>query len=328
MLNENIIKAYDIVYKNNQPLPKEIALELAKLEGSDILDLMSLAHKVRVKYAQDEHICTIHNAKSGACSQNCSYCAQSSFFKTAIEVYPFQDFDIIASAAEKTLNNGVNIFGLVTQGYGYKKINREFQQILDTIDKLYEKFPNLQVCGSFGILSEETAKALADHKVVHYNHNLQVNPPKYKELIATTHTIEERIETVKLVKKYGIQACCGGIFGLGETMEDRVELAYALRELDVEIIPLNVLIPIEGTAVENVEPIPAAEVAKSFAITRLVNPTKAIKFAAGRETRMKDFQGLLMLAGANGFLTGGYLTTRGRETSEDKKLMEEIELFC
>jgi len=129
------------------------------------------------------------------------------------------------------------------------------------------------------------------------------------------------------VKKYGIQACCGGIFGLGETMEDRVELAYALRELDVEIIPLNVLIPIEGTKVENVEPISVSDIAKAFAITRLVNPTKSIKFAAGRETKMKDFQGLLMLAGINGFLTGGYLTTRGRETSEDMKLLEEIEYF-
>ncbi|HOP49208.1 MAG TPA: biotin synthase BioB [Ignavibacteriales bacterium] len=327
MINQNIIKAYDIVYVNNQPLPKDLALELIKLEGPDVVDLISLANKVKIKYTNKDHICTIHNAKSGACSQDCSYCSQSIFAKSNIEVYPFQDFDPIAKAAERTLNNGVKIFGLVTSGYGYKKINREFAHILETIDKLYEKFPGIEVCGCFGILSDETAKALAEHKVVHYNHNLQVNPIKYKELVASTHTIEERIETVKLVKKYGIQACCGGIFGLGETPEDRVELAYALRELDVEIIPLNVLIPIEGTKVENVEPISVSDIAKAFAITRLVNPTKSIKFAAGRETKMKDFQGLLMLAGINGFLTGGYLTTRGRETSEDMKLLEEIEYF-
>lgn len=327
MINAYIKEAYDIVYINNNQLPKDLALNLAKLEGTDILDLISLANKVKVKYANDEHICTIHNAKSGACSQDCSYCAQSSHFQTNIEVYPFQDIKTIMMAAEKTLQSGVNIFGLVTQGYGYKKINREFQQILDTIDNIYDVFPDIEVCGSFGILSEETAKALADHKVKHYNHNLQVNPTKYKDLVATTHIIEERIETVKLVKKYGIKACCGGIFGLGETMEDRVELAYALRELDVEIIPLNVLIPIKGTKVENAEPVPVSEIAKAFAITRLVNPTKAIKFAAGRETKMKDFQGLLMLAGANGFLTGGYLTTRGRETHEDLDLLDELQRF-
>lgn len=326
MLNPYIQKAYELVF-NNRQVDRELALELSKIEGAEILDLISLAHKIQLKYNISDHVCTILNAKSGACSQDCSYCSQSSFNKAEVEIYPILSKEKMLDAAATTYNNGVRTFGIVTSGWGYKTINNEFQYILETVDEIYSKFPDMQVCASLGILSDETAKALADHKIVEYNHNLQVNTAKYKDLIATKHTIEERIETVKLVKKYGIKVCCGGIIGLGETMEDRIELALQLSELDSDVIPINVLIPIKGTKVENVKLITAAEVAKTFALFRIINPTKTIKFAAGRETRMKDFQGLLLLSGANGILTGGYLTTRGRDTEEDDNLLQEISNF-
>ena len=157
--------------------------------------------------------------------------------------------------------------------------------------------------------------------------NLQSNPERYDELIADTHSIQDKIQTIKYLQKYGITICCGGIFGLGETWEDRIDMAYAVRDLDVDGIPLNVLLPIKGTPLENMPLLKPAEVAKCFAIYRLVNPTKMIKFAAGRETTMKDFQGLLMLAGANSMITGGYLTTRGRSIDDDKDLIAKLEQF-
>lgn len=325
MINPFIQKAYEVLEGN--PLSRELALELTKIEGEDILDLVSLANKVKNRFSPKTHICSIMNVKSGACAENCKYCAQSIYYKTAAEVFPLVEPEKILQEAEKVYQNGVRIFGLVTSGTGYIKKDSEFQKILDSIDLIYRKFPDMHVCASIGTLSDETAKELAEHKTVHFNMNIQVNPLKYKELIADTHKIEDRINTIKLLKKYGIKTCTGGIFGVGETIKDRVEMAFFLQELDVDVIPLNVLLPIEGTPLESQPVLPVHEVAKSFALFRLILPSKYIKFAAGRETRMKDFQGLLMLSGANGLLTGGYLTTRGRETQEDELFVKELEGF-
>ncbi|GAB4169364.1 MAG: biotin synthase BioB [Calditrichia bacterium] len=317
------------VYQLNSihEISREQIEQLSRLAGSDVPDLISLANKIRIQYAPDLHVCTIMNTKSGLCSENCRYCAQSVHHSSEIETYPLVSVDNILKAAEQTVNNGVNHFGIVTSGLGYKKIDAEFTQILRAIDKIHEEFPELGVCASMGILSEETAQALAERNIVHYNHNIQVSPDQYSTLIADTHSVEDRINTIRYLKNAGIKVCSGGIIGLGETMEDRINLAYTLRELDVDVIPLNVLIPIEGTPLENQPPVPVMEIAKTFALFRLINPTKTIKFAAGRETRMKDFQGLLMLAGVNGFLTGGYLTTRGREVEQDKIFQKELEGF-
>jgi biotin synthase len=215
----------------------------------------------------------------------------------------------------------------VTSGLGYTEANDEFGQILEAVDVIRNLFPDMEVCGSLGILSAETAGLLTDHGLANYNHNLQVDPSLYGELVSTTHDVEDRIETLRLLKTHGVGICAGAIIGLGETMEDRVGLAFTLRDLGVGTIPLNVLIPIEGTPMEKAVLTPPLEVIKTFAIFRLVNPKAAIKFAAGRETVMKDWQAAVMLAGANGILTGGYLTTRGREIEEDNKLMTDLKAF-
>jgi biotin synthase len=325
MINELIREAYKVLDGNT--IDKELAVNLSRLEGEDILDLISLANKVNRKFSKTSHVCTILNAKSGICSEDCKFCAQSSHYKTAIEKYPLMETDDMVNKAKEAYSTGVRHFGIVTSGKAYKKLNEEFKKIINAIDEIYRLFPDMTVCAALGHLSEETAKALAEHKVDHYNLNIQTNPSIYSQLISTTHTIEDKIETIKLLKKYGIKTCTGGIFGLGETMEDRIEMAFALNELDVDTIPLNVLLPIKGTPVEDNPPVSVAEIAKTFALFRLINPAKVIKFAAGRETRMKDFQGLLMLSGANGFLTGGYLTTRGREVEDDLQFRKELEGF-
>ncbi len=327
MLHPAIQQAYHIL-ESGQPVSRELAGRLAELSGEETLDLVSLANKVKNKFTRGMHACSILNAKSGVCQENCRFCAQSTHHHAHVEVYGLMSPDTILQHARKTAESGVNYFGIVTSGFGYTECDEEFGAILTAIDSIHQELPNMNVCLSLGILSQETVKKLAERKIGHYNINLQVNPAKFADLIADTHDIQEKIETIRLLKAYGIGVCCGGIFGVGETAADRVALAFAAQELDVDVIPLNVLVPIAGTPLEKQPPLSVAEIAKAFAIFRLVNPTKIIKFAAGRETVMKDFQGLLMLSGANGLLTGGYLTTRGRDVAEDDALLARLAAFA
>ena len=327
MLPITLQKAYNVL-QTGMPLDRVSAEELATLSGEHTLDLLSLANKVKNKFSAPFHACSIMNAKSGQCAENCRFCAQSAHHHAQIDVYGLVAPELMFQQAEETYRHGVTYFGIVTSGYGYPEKNQEFQQILDTIDLIHARLPDMNVCLSLGILSQDTVKALAERPIGHYNINLQVNPVRFAELIADTHDIREKINTIRLLQAYGIGVCCGGIFGVGESMADRIALAFALQELDVDVIPLNVLVPIAGTPLEHQPPLPVVEIAKAFALFRLINPTKIIKFAAGRETVMKDFQGLLMLAGANGLLTGGYLTTRGREVVQDQEFMTQLTGFA
>jgi biotin synthase len=325
MINESISQAYTVL--DGSPLERPLADELAALKGQDVLDLVSLANKVKNACSPEDHVCTIMNARSGACGENCRFCAQSGHHSAEVDVYPLASVDDMVSKAKAAYETGVRSFGIVTSGTGFPKLNAEFQTILDGIDAIYAALPDMNVCASLGMLSEETACALGKHRVVHYNINLQTSPERYADLIATTHGVDERIRTIALLQKYGVKVCCGGIIGVGETMADRLDMAYALRDLGVAVIPLNVLVPIEGTPLESQADVPVSEIAKTFALFRLINPSITIKFAAGRETKMKDFQGLLMLAGANGMLTGGYLTTRGRDVDDDFAFRAELAGF-
>ena len=323
ILHPLIRKAYSVL--DGQPISRTDALAIAEtIHGADLLDLVSLANKVRLKFAPALHCCSIINAKSGKCRENCRFCAQSAAHHTGIETYPVLAPEDVLEAAGKVYAEGVRTFGYVTSGRGWDKPDREFLIILGTLDLLHEKYPDMRLCASLGILSEECVRLLAEHHVWRYNMNLQTNPARYADLIATTHTIEQKLDTIRLMKKYGITNCTGGIFGLGETWSDRVDMAFAIRELDVEGTPLNILLPIPGTPLEQQEHVTPADAAKIFSIFRLVNPAKALKFCAGRETVMKDFQGLLMLSGLNSLMTGGYLTTRGREIAQDRAFAESL----
>ena len=326
MLDPLIENAYKVL--DGEMLTRAEALALAeKIEGEDILDLVSLANKVRHKFAGPLMACSILNAKSGLCRQNCRFCAQAEAHHTGIDTYPLLSKEEILKAAAVADGNGVTSFGIVTSGYGYKQCTPEFQQLLDVMDAMHEQFPRLKICVSVGILSRETAKLLAGHHCWRYNMNLQTSPERFADLITREHSIQEKIDTIKSLQEFGVTICCGGIFGLGETWKDRVDMAFAVRELHVDGSPLNVLLPIKGTPLENRPVMPPHEVAKAFAVYRLVNPKLMIKFAAGRETTMKDFQGLLMLCGLNSIITGGYLTTRGRSVDDDRKFIEQLGSF-
>ncbi len=326
MLNPLIENAYKVL--DGEKLSKAEAVELSKINGADIMDLLSLANKVRLKYAGDFFTCSILNAKSGVCSQNCRFCAQSAHHNTGVDEYPLVTVEETLAAARKVYESGVRSFGIVTSGYGYSDVNDpEFKKLLEMLDAVYTEFPDMRLCVSIGILNRETATELAKHHTGRYNMNLQTSPERYAELIADTHTVEDKFRTMDYLREHGVELCCGGIIGLGESMEDRIDMAIAVSKYKPEGIPINVLLPIPGTPLENIERISARDVAVTFALVRLLNPGAMIKFAAGRETAMKDFQGLLMLAGANGIMTGGYLTTRGRSVAEDEKFLDELMNF-
>lgn len=325
ILNQQIENAYKVL--NGESLSEAEAMALTEVSGCDILDLVSLANKVRDKFAPAITPCSIVNAKSGVCSQNCRFCAQSSYHHTGIETYGLLEESAILESAKTIYDQGIRTYGIVTSGCGYTQVTPEFLHILKIMDALKAQFPDLKICVSIGILSEETAQLLAEHGAWRYNMNLQTNPERYAELIANTHTIEDKIDTIKQLQKYGVSICCGGILGLGESWQDRVKMAFACKKLGVNGIPLNVLLPIKGTPLENIPVMNPADVAKAFAIFRLVNPDKMIKFAAGRETTMKDFQGLLMLGGMNSMITGGYLTTRGRSMEDDAVFLQQLYHF-
>lgn len=325
-LHSEIENAYKVL--EGESLSREEALALVtQIHGADVLDLVSLANKVRQKFAAQMPPCSIINAKSGKCEQNCRFCAQSAHHDTGVTTYELLSKEEVMAAAKRAYATGIRTFGYVTSGMGYLTPDAEFRKILETLDAVYEALPEMKLCVSIGILSRETAKLLAEHHTWRYNMNLQTNPARYHELIADTHTIDDKIATIKHLQSFGVTNCTGGILGLGETWQDRVEMAFAIKELNVDGIPLNVLLPIKGTPLEKYPIMRPVDVAKAFALFRLVNPTKMIKFAAGRETVMKDFQGLLMLAGANSLMTGGYLTTRGRSVEEDQVFIGHLQEF-
>ena len=309
-------------------LSREEAVALAVETGSEELpDLLALAWRVRRKFSRGFHACSILNAKCGVCGENCRFCAQSARHGAAIETYPLLPPEKALQAAREIHVQGVRTFGMVTSGRGWQVPDREFRQILDTLDLIRRELPDMTLCVSLGILSEECVSLLARHHVNRYNMNLQTSPARYHDLIATTHTIEEKIATIKLMTRYGIRNCTGGIFGLGESWADRVEMALTIRELEVDCVTMNILLPIPGTPLENIPIMSPAEAAKIFALYRLLLPDRTLRFCAGRETVMKDFQGLMMLAGADGLMTGGYLTTRGRAIADDRKFMAALAEF-
>lgn len=326
LLNPLIVNAGKVL--DGELLSREEAFALAEnINQEDLPDLLALANRVRKKFAPEIHACSIINAKSGRCSQNCRFCAQSVHYDTGIETYGLLSPEEVLAAAQKVYVCGIRRFGYVTSGCGYLAVDDEFRRILATLDLLHEQLPDMELCVSIGILSDQTARLLAEHHTFRYNMNLQTSPARYAGLVADTHSFQEKINTIGLLKKYGVSNCTGGILGLGESWADRIDLAFAIRELDVEGIPMNVLLPVKGTPLEKQPLLPAAEVAKAFALFRLINPAKMIKFAAGRETVMKDFQGLLMLSGASGIITGGYLTTRGRSIDEDLQMIRQLDQF-
>jgi len=285
-------------------------------------ELIALADKIRRDCVGDRiELCNIMNAKSGLCAQDCKFCAQSCRYKTGINTYPLKSIDEMLAAALRAKEIGAERFDIVTSGNTLS--GDELKRIADAIS-LVKNRVGIKICASLGRLSEEDLLFLKSAGLGRYHHNLETSP-RYFSAITTTHTFKDRLETIRAAKKAGLEVCSGGIVGLGESWDDRIDLAFTLRDLDVISVPINILVSIKGTPLDMTPRLAAIDAVKTIAIFRIILRDKTIKVAAGRESVLKDFQAMAFMAGANGMLIGGYLTIKGRSVDEDRAFVEEVE---
>ena len=292
--------------------------ELLKLYHSDLNELL----KESSKYIKDEvEFCSLVNARSGKCSQNCKYCAQSSHYRTDIEEYPLISNEEVVKAALEAKDNGVIRFAVVTSGKSPDEEN--FEKVLGFIDEL-NKLDGIRSCASIGILTEEQAKELSKHGLKRVHHNINTSESYYGE-ICTTHSWQDRLNTCKYVKKYGMELCCGVILGMGETVEQRIEMALELKEIEPESIPINILMPIPKTPFENYnDKIDDENILRTLAIFKITNPNAIIRFCGGRRRLSDENQELALKTCVEGILTGNYLTTTGKSPQDDIKTLEKL----
>lgn len=296
------------------------------LSKQKLLDLYNMDLDVLLneskKYLKDEvEFCSIINARSGKCSQNCRYCAQSSHYNTDIESFPLIDVETVVKAAHDSVNNGANRVAIVTSGKTPDE--SDFDTMLDMIKALNKE--GIKSCASIGILNDEQAKKLAEAGLVRFHHNINTCK-SYHPQICTTHTYEDRLNTTKLVKKYGMELCCGVILGMGESVEQRVEMAMELAEINPDSIPVNILTPIKNTPFENYsDKIDEENVLRTLAIFKIACPNASIRIAGGKKARLseetieKAFRYCV-----DSTIVGNYLTTTGFSPKDDEKLIAKI----
>ncbi len=297
------------------------AERLVELEGQGLMDLLHVAGQVARRHAgRRVDLCTIINAKSGWCSEDCRFCAQSAHHNTNVDAYPLLSTEQLVEAARKMDAEGVDRFGIVTSGKG---ISDEDLQALTRAIKEIRRTTKLEVCASLGILSLKQLNDLKAAGLARYHHNIETASSFYSR-ICSTHSYSVREQAVRNAQKTGLEVCCGVIIGMGETWQHRIEMAFALRDLDPDSIPINILNPIKGTALEKRPLTSPLDVLKTIALFRFVNPTKSLRYAGGREVNMGDLQSLGLIYGLDGMMTGNYLTTTGREPRQDKKMVKDL----
>lgn len=309
---------------SGQSLDFEEGLRLISARGPDVIDLIAAANRVRYQFkGEGVSLCSIVNAKMGGCSENCGFCAQSVHHPTDIETYPLLSADRIVEAGREAAQNGAHALGIVAAWKGLRE-GRQLEDVLGRIRALAAS--GVTADASLGHIPKvEIAHKLKEAGLHTYNHNLETAESHF-EKICTTHTYRDRVQTIQRLKEAGIRVCSGGIFGMGEGLEQRVELAIALRELDVDVVPLNFLHPIPGTPLEGAEPLQPMEILTIVATFRLMLPDKDIMTAGGREIHLRDLQSWMFMAGANHTLIGNYLTTTGRRPEDDLQMIRDLGL--
>lgn len=302
------------------------AMWLINLESSaDILDLLSWANRIREHFKGNKiHLCSIVNAKAGACSENCSFCAQSSHYQTGSPRYGFIDPEPMQEAAEEANKNQVTAVGLVA---AWKGLNEG-----PILDEVCDRVRELKASGktrpdvSLGIIkSQRVADRLKEAGVECYGHNLE-SSRRFFPKTCSTHSYEDRLETINYLKNAGIKICSGGIIGMGETREDRCELAFSLKEIGASVVPVNILNPIKGTPFEKNEPLPVMEILKTIACFRFILPRQEIMIAGGRTVNLRDAQSMIFMAGASAMMVGNYLTTLNQPVEKDLQMLRDLGL--
>lgn len=298
------------------------AMALLNLQSRECLSLFSLANRVRSKLGDRVDLCSIVNAKCGMCPEDCKFCAQSVHNDTGITPHSLMDEEEMLNMASMMHDEGASRFCIVVSGK--EADSMDFERILGTIRRI-KKETSLSLCVSLGMLTEGYAHELKAAGITRLHHNLETSENFFKN-ICTTHSYEDKKKTIFIARSAGLEVCCGGIIGMGESERDRIELAFTLREMDVDAIPINILNPIKGTPFENIVPLSPMEILKTIAVFRLILPEKNIRVAGGREKNLRDLQCLALLAGANGLLLGNYLTTQGRVPQEDIQMIRDLGL--
>ncbi len=324
--NHHKISAFGEKVLSGGRITRDEAMFLFNLESSaDILDLLSWANRIREQFKGNKiHLCSIVNAKAGACSENCSFCSQSAHYQTGSPKYGFVDPEPVAEAAEEANKNSVTAVGLVA---AWKGLNEG-----PLLDEICDRVAEMKAQGktrpdvSLGIIkSQRIADRLKEAGVECYGHNLE-SSRRFFPQTCTTHTFEDRLETIGYLKKAGIKICSGGIIGMGETREDRCDLAFELKAIGANVVPVNILNPIPGTPFAKNDPLPVMEILKTIACFRLILPRQEIMIAGGRTVNLRDAQSMIFMAGASALMVGNYLTTLNQPVEKDLQMIKDLGL--
>ncbi|MGV1100796.1 biotin synthase BioB [Thiovibrio sp. JS02] len=300
------------------PLPPDIVA----LQALPLSELMRRALAVKLaERGKAFSFCSIINAKSGKCSEDCRFCVQSAHYRTDTPVYPLKSREEILAAAGEAKKIGASRFSLVTSGRGLS--GKDLEKVKEIIAAIRSEV-GIKVCASLGILAEKDLRELKEAGVSRYHHNLETSA-EYFAKVCTTHSFAERLDTIHASHAAGLTVCSGGIFGLGESEDDRLSMALSLKECRVESVPLNILIPLPGTPFAGNAPLGLAEILRAIALYRLILPAVPIRLAAGRETALADFLSSAFMAGADAMMIGGYLTQRGRDPEADRRFAREMQ---
>ncbi len=316
----------EIAYHSLQhgTISRDNALYLMQLDGDNVYDLFYWANRIRLQhFGHSVKACSIVSAKQGLCTEDCSFCSQSTRYHTGIEEFHLIDSSQILNAARCAEQAGSSSLGMVTSGHSIRNAH-DLDRIGKTIEHLAKSTP-IQPHGSFGMLTKESAEALVKYGLKRINHNLETSEAFFPK-VCSTHSYHDRINTIRVAKAAGLEICSGAIFGIGEGREDRLDVAFTLKTLEVDVIPLNFLHPIAGTPLEDSVPLTPMESLKIISVFRFVLPNKEIKIAGGREKNLRDLQSWLFYAGANSMMIGNYLTTKGRKVEDDLQMIKDLAL--
>lgn len=287
----------------------------------DLKELCEGADRIREHFIGDKaDLCSIINGRSGKCPEDCKYCAQSAHNRTSCEIYDFLPEEELVDACKLNESEGVDRFSIVTSGRALS--GKEFEKAIHAYETMHAEC-KIDLCASMGFLNAEQLHRLHEAGVTSYHHNIETSKRNFPN-ICTTHTYEQKLETLKLVKEEGMCACSGGIIGMGETWEDRLDMAISLAELGIDSIPINALMPIEGTPLENQPQLTEDEILRTIAFFRYINPEANIRLAAGRALLTNDGESAFQ-AGASATITGNMLTTAACATiRSDKQMLESL----
>ncbi|QCR32480.1 biotin synthase BioB [Lysinibacillus sp. SGAir0095] len=301
-------------------LNDEMAMAILQSDDDELLPIMQGAFTIRKHYfGKKVKLNMIMNAKSGYCPENCGYCSQSSISKAPIEKYPFITKEEILAGAKQAFENKIGTFCIVASGRGPTR--KDVKVVSEAVKEIKEMY-GLKVCACLGLLKDDQAEQLKDAGVDRYNHNLNTSS-RHHDYITTSHTYEDRINTVEIAKKHGLSPCSGAIIGMRETKEDVIDIARALRALDADSIPVNFLNAIEGTKLAGTKELNPRYCLKVLALFRFMNPAKEIRIAGGREVNLGSLQPLGLYA-ANSIFVGDYLTTVGQEEHQDYSMLKDL----